>query len=326
MTELYRTFHGKILLFGEYTIITGSKALVIQLRQFSGRLAYPDTSEINNPDLLTSRRSLYAFFEYLSDMQDSSSTDLEKVTRGDEDPSMIDLERLGEELEKGLFFRSSIPQEYGAGSSAALVAAIYDAFASNKINYNSERTEDMLMLRQIFSKMESHFHGTSSGIDPVCCYTGKRVFRDGELLYTSQIPDLTEGHKIFLLDSGKKGETAPLVEGFKKRLNTDSAFTSVINDEMTELVNQCILSLSKGTTTDFAGSILKLSRLQLVHFDPMIPDPIRQFWMDGLQKEIFALKLCGSGGGGFFLGYTDDPEATARFFSQAGKKISMLDL
>ncbi|HEC45130.1 MAG TPA: mevalonate kinase [Bacteroides sp.] len=325
MTEVYRTFHGKILLFGEYTIITGSKALVIPLKQFSGRLAYP-VSEINNPDIMTSRRSLNAFFEYLSNMQESSRTDLEKVTRGDEDRGLIDLERLGEELERGLFFRSSIPQEYGAGSSAALVAAIYDAFASNKINYNSERTEDMLMLRQIFSKMESHFHGTSSGIDPVCCYTGKTIFQDGVTLYTTEIQHLPESCKFFLADSGEKGETEPHVEGFNKRLSTDLAFTHVIEDEMTDMVNHCIHLLITGSMSYFAEALLKLSRLQLEHFDPMIPDPIRQFWIEGLQKEIFTLKLCGSGGGGFFLGYTDDPEATSMTFKQAGKKISMLDL
>ena len=138
MTEAYKTFHGKILLFGEYTIITGSKALVIPLKQYSGRLAIPDASELNESELKASRRNLYAFLKYLSDLQESNSKDPGKESHSAvRDPGFIDLERFREELDGGLFFRSSIPQEYGAGSSAALVASIYDAFAPDRINCHS---------------------------------------------------------------------------------------------------------------------------------------------------------------------------------------------
>ena len=37
---MYRTFTGKVLLFGEYTVIGGSRALVIPIKNFSGKLHF----------------------------------------------------------------------------------------------------------------------------------------------------------------------------------------------------------------------------------------------------------------------------------------------
>jgi mevalonate kinase len=46
-----------------------------------------------------------------------------------------------------------------------------------------------------------------------------------------------------------------------------------------------------------------LSHLQFASFEEMIPPNIRAIWAHGLETREFALKLCGAGGGGFFLGY-----------------------
>ena len=70
-----------------------------------------------------------------------------------------------------MYFDSSIPQGYGVGSSGALVAAIYDKYATDKITVLENLTrEKLLKLKIIFSKMESFFHGKSSGLDPLNSY------------------------------------------------------------------------------------------------------------------------------------------------------------
>ena len=70
-----------------------------------------------------------------------------------------------------MYFDSSIPQGYGVGSSGALVAAIYDEYASDKITVLENLTRDkLLQLKTIFSEMESFFHGKSSGLDPLNSY------------------------------------------------------------------------------------------------------------------------------------------------------------
>ena len=33
----------------------------------------------------------------------------------------------------------------------------------------------------------------------------------------------------------------------------------------------------------------------------MIPDSLKEIWNEGLKLDSFYMKLCGSGGGGFFL-------------------------
>jgi mevalonate kinase len=51
----------------------------------------------------------------------------------------------------------SIPQGYGVGSSGALVAAIYDRYAQDKIVLENLTREKLLQLKNIFSQMESFF-------------------------------------------------------------------------------------------------------------------------------------------------------------------------
>jgi mevalonate kinase len=70
-----------------------------------------------------------------------------------------------------MYFDSSIPQGYGIGSSGALVAAIYDQYATDKITVLENLTQEKLLkLKKIFGRMESYFHGTSSGLDPLNSY------------------------------------------------------------------------------------------------------------------------------------------------------------
>ena len=46
----------------------------------------------------------------------------------------------------------------------------------------------------------------------------------------------------------------------------------------------------------------------------MIPISFRELWEKGISSSIYTLKLCGSGGGGFLLGFTKDFEATKKEF------------
>jgi len=64
-----------------------------------------------------------------------------------------------------------------------------------------------------------------------------------------------------------------------------------------------------------------LSTLQLECFDGMISDKYREFWMEGLITGEYYLKLCGSGGGGFILGFTRDFTNTESYFRKNGVKL-----
>ena len=55
-------------------------------------------------------------------------------------------------------------------------------------------------------------------------------------------------------------------------------------------------------------NLRKLSDFQYQYFQEMIPKKYQQIWMDGLVSGDYTLKLCGAGGGGFMLGFTEDFE------------------
>ena len=40
----------------------------------------------------------------------------------------------------------------------------------------------------------------------------------------------------------------------------------------------------------------------------MIPDNFKKLWKEGIDSNSYYLKLCGSGGGGFILGFTENLE------------------
>lgn len=138
-------FYSKILLFGEYGIIKDSKGLSIPYNFYNGALK---VDEHPSDVARSSNKSLKAFSEYLKSM----------------DPQMVsfDIDRMEKDIESGMYFDSSIPQGYGVGSSGALVAAIYDKYANDKITVLENLTrEKLLKLKGIFSVMESFFHGKS---------------------------------------------------------------------------------------------------------------------------------------------------------------------
>ena len=144
-------FYSKILLFGEYGIIKDSKGLSIPYNFYNGALkmdANPNQSAIE------SNQNLKKFIQYLSEI--------------DTNLVAFNLDQLQQDINAGMYFDSSIPQGYGVGSSGALVAALYDKYAQDKITVLENLTRDKLLkLKSIFSEMESFFHGKSSGLDPL---------------------------------------------------------------------------------------------------------------------------------------------------------------
>ena len=147
-------FYSKILLFGEYGIIKDSKGLSIPYNFYNGALK---TDKNLSEVALKSNESLKRFVVYLQKI------DSKLVT--------FDFDKLQANVSQGMYFDSSIPQGYGVGSSGALVAAIYDKYAFDKITVLENLTrEKLLKLKAIFSEMESFFHGKSSGLDPLNSY------------------------------------------------------------------------------------------------------------------------------------------------------------
>lgn len=290
-------FYSKILLFGEYGIIKDSKGLSIPYNFYKGALKIDPHHTISTHK---SNAALKRFTEYLESMQA-------------EKPDLVsfDLKSLREDVEAGLYFDSSIPQGYGVGSSGALVAAIYDKYANDKITVLENLTRDKLVkLKSIFAEMESFFHGKSSGLDPLNSYLSLPILiNSGDNIEPAGIPSQTKNGKgaVFLLDSGSTGETAPMVQIFMENMKQEG-FRNMVKDQFVKHTDACVDNFLQGDVKSLFGNIKQLSKVVLDNFKPMIPAQFHKLWKKGIDTNAYYLKLCGSGGGGYMLGFTEDIE------------------
>ena len=301
-----KLFYSKILLFGEYGIIKNSKGLAIPYNFYKGTLKTLSECEPNGQkreDARKSNEALKAFASHLKTLTNEANP----IVR-------FNIEKLNADIAEGMYFDSSIPQGYGVGSSGALVAAIYSEYAIDPISAIDDLTrEKLLQLKAIFGRMESFFHGTSSGLDPLNSYLSLPILINSyDNIEPTGIPTQTPDGKgaVFLLDSGIIGETAPMVHIFMENMKNE-AFQKMLKEEFIKYTDACIDDFLKGRFKSLFGNIKSLSSIVLNHFKPMIPNTGDYF-----------LKLCGSGGGGYILGFTEDLEKAKR--TLAGHKLEVV--
>ncbi len=270
MIEKTRIYPAKILLFGEYTVIHGSDSLAIPFDGYFAQWKYSKKEQ-------ESRKSLADYAVFLRDQCSD----------------FIDVTSLELELQAGLYLESSIPRGYGAGSSGSVVAAIFDCFSTVDI-------VELGPLRAHFQQMESYFHGSSSGIDPLVSYLKQAIYlRDGGF----EVVDISKSFRIldrlFLFDSGMSRSTAPLVDWYKKKLEEDD-FRQVIYAELIPLNGRVMRALLENDLSSFERCIQEISSIQWQYFTKMMD-------VESVRKLLvldLSFKLCGAGGGGFYLIYS----------------------
>jgi mevalonate kinase len=112
---------------------------------------------------------------------------------------------------------------------------------------------------------------------------------------------------VFLLDSGIVGETAPMVNIFMENLK-DQGFRKMLKNEFVKYTDACVGNFLDGDIKSLFSNTKKLSKVVLNNFKPMIPEQFHSVWQKGIDSNDYYLKLCGSGGGGYILGFTEDLE------------------
>lgn len=291
-----KKFSGKILLFGEHSVLYGSDALAIPFGKYSGSLTFGGDSE----DAVRSNAVLKQYFFFLKKEEKTSA--------------LLDLGRLEAELSQGLWFFSSIPQNYGVGSSGALVAALFDRFGREEQNLN------ITELKQRLSELESWFHGRSSGFDPLVSYLHSPV------VLHNGIPSVLEPEQmerkdfqVFLVDSGQPASTRKHTSGFLE-LFINKTFETLFFGSYIPLVNRAVSSFLSGSA-DFEENLAAVSAFQCNYFSFLFPAEFIDLMKEGFGNRAFYLKLCGSGGGGFLLGFTRKMEETREWMDEKGVLI-----
>ncbi len=284
-------FYAKILLFGEYGIIEDSQGLTLPYSYYKGTLKF---SDLKNEFEKKSNLSLKKYSDYLKNL------DLP-------DPFKLKVQDFHQDIQNGLFFDSNIPQGYGVGSSGALVAAIFEKYSIKKYTPENITKDELKDLKKVFGQLESYFHGKSSGIDPLICYMNLPILIENkENVDRVSIPESEAGKgAIFLIDSGMTGETGPMVQIFFEKMKTEG-FRKTMKEEFIRYNNACIDAFLKKEMNPLFRNLKNLSVWAYEHFKPMIPESIYNAWKKGLDTNAYYLKLCGSGGGGYILGFTKD--------------------
>jgi mevalonate kinase len=291
-------FYAKILLFGEYSIMCDSMALTVPYTHFKGELSFINEDKYTN--LAFAEESNGSLREFLTWLQRMQATGELMVN--------LNLEAMASDVDTGMYFESSIPQGYGVGSSGALVAAIYERYALQRIRHSDHISgEELAHLKKIFARMEAFFHGVSSGMDPLNSYMrNPLLIKPNHHIEPVGIPrDFSKNGGIFLINTGKSGKTGPLVSLFFDKCKQD-AFMKLVKEEMIPLTNKSIEAILSGDIREFFKNLRSLSHFLLSHLKPMVPAAFVDVWKKGMDTGTYYLKLCGSGGGGFLLGFAED--------------------
>lgn len=278
-----RTYPAKLLLFGEYTVLNGSRALAMPLNTWKAQW-------VNQHGL--SNNHLKAFADFI-EKQHLLSNDATVAFKS--------------ALTDGIALDSDIPQGFGVGSSGALCAAVFDAFDDRKNDHLS-----ISDIREILAGMESYFHGKSSGMDPLVSLQNAPVLH--EFGTYAVLPDklIFSPLRVFLIDSGSGRKTDHLVSIYLQKC-ADEAFQISCLRPLIQSVDHAISFIIDLHLPMLLAHLKLISHLQFQYFREMIPEPVRTIWSETLDQNEVTIKLCGAGGGGFFLGFATSEDVLNRF-------------
>ncbi|MEX0799539.1 MAG: hypothetical protein WEB87_03005 [Bacteriovoracaceae bacterium] len=283
-------FCGKVLLFGEYSVIKGGKGLALPFFDYSGALEKLDSSL--KGDCAASRLAEFAQF-----LRNSS------ILR-----RTLDLDKLEEDISKGLSFESDIPEGSGVGSSGALCAAIYSDYHLKKSLKDIQDSSNMAEILDHMALMESFYHGSSSGLDPLISLAQKPalVKSRNKIEFVSFDFDSEPELELYLFNTKTSRRTSPLVHDFLKMCEEPSFELEA--QEFMRVSDELILATLTNDAKAFDELFYFLSKWQFLNLRPMVCPSVHALWLEGLESKKFYLKLCGAGGGGHYIIYNRSPE------------------
>lgn len=287
----FKTFPAKILLFGEHIINKGAHGLALPFHKYNCTLSF----EKNENTLAESK-------EVLKLIHNQIENDEILDSRFDEVEFLQDIET------ENLVINMNIPVGYGLGSSGAICAGVYDHYCHSK----KKKTKK---IQKLLGKLESAFHGKSSGLDPIVSYLDIAVLvKENKTETVDFVLENVKDFHIFLVDTKQARKTAPLVQQFLNKYNTNSDFSTKVNNEIVPLTNEIIEDFINYELSTTYSKIKQLSKLQLENFQDLILAKHLPIWEKALKNDDFYLKICGAGGGGFMLGFCKDKEKVLEVF------------
>lgn len=265
---------GKWILAGEHSVLRGSEALVFPLFSKYLNLNYTATEQ---------ELELVLNGERTGDLELIIWSVLERAF------NLLNIKR--SQLKGKLEITSKIALGGGMGASATLCSALTEWFEF--LGY--VKCEEKFSFAR---NLENLFHGESSGVDvAVTLFKTPLVFtRNNGFKEFPVKPNV----KLYLSYSGQRGVTRDCVEQVKALLSSDPEKGTKIDQQMQESVNELKTLLeSGGTLIEWIKSIKKSNNC----FEQwgLITETVKKHQSYLLDHGALAVKLTGSGGGGYVL-------------------------
>jgi mevalonate kinase len=97
----------------------------------------------------------------------------------------------------------------------------------------------------------------------------------------------------------------------------EKTFHDRCKSDLLPAVDAAIQSFLAGDMEKLFIETHRIGQFQLLFLEKMIPEAFRQMWQAGLDSDLFKLKVCGAGGGGFLLGITKNLEEIQKQYPTA---------
>jgi mevalonate kinase len=296
------TGHGKVILFGEHSVVHGRPALALAVEggaEVTARVAAAntrlhiepwnvdvDTGAEDNPGREPLQRAL-------------------RIARGFYDDA----------TELALHAEMRLPSGAGMGSSAALGVAVLRAMDEAR---GLVRPDDEIYERSL--AWERIFHGNPSGVDnAMATHGGMAIFKKGEPLRR-----IVPRHRVRLVAaySGASSSTKEMVASVARQFEREPGRIGKLFDAIAAIVSNGKLALEQGDMKSL-GQLMTLNH-KLLSALMLSTGELETMIAAATEAGALGAKVTGAGGGGCMIALVDSDaqrEAVRAAMSALGKTV-----
>ncbi|MFT3925929.1 MAG: mevalonate kinase [Myxococcales bacterium] len=282
--------HGKVILFGEHSVVHGRPALALAVERGAEVHA---VRKAEGPTELS-----IAPWDVQVDAGGEPNQGRELL----QSALKVAREFYEDDLELSLTATMNLPGGAGMGSSAALGVAVLRAMDAAR---GISRSDQEIFERSL--PWERVFHGNASGIDnAMATYGGMAVFKKGESL-TRIVPR----HRVRLIagHSGSQRIAKPMIESVARQFQKEPERVGKLFDAIASIVSNGKLALEQGDLKGL-GQLMTMNHMLLSSL-MLSTSELEEMIAAAMQAGALGAKLTGAGGGGCMIALIDNDEQHA---------------